>query len=171
MAMVIFAVIALGVIALGLWFTPTPAVFQRAFILLGSDTVTFQKSDPNENLIILIQVDFNPLANPLIGSLTEATFDGYAARAILADGVPQSNDPATGDSLLDLPPNATSYLWETSGVTNLPQTIFGYAVVNSTKATLYGSGLMPNGPVILTAVNQSVQIPRVFMRMLAGTIG
>lgn len=147
---------------------PTYSLFQRLFVLLGADSTTLSQTT-NLTKVILFKNEVTVNMNTILGDLTEADFDGYAARDIAANAWPQSVDPATGDSMLDARPDSTPFLWETTGVTDLPQTIYGWAVVDSTGATLYcAQNLIP--PVVLSAVNQSVTIPRAAMRMLAGSV-
>lgn len=149
---------------------PSQALFERAFILLGADSITLSKSSGGVNKILLIKEPFTPASNLDPTTLTEADFDGYAAREVLTGGLPQSIDPATGDSLITAPPDTTPYLWETTGVTNLPQTIYGFVLTNIDKTVLYGSALLPAN-VTLTAVNQSIQLPGYpTFRELAGSV-
>lgn len=149
---------------------PTQAVAERAMILLGADSTTLNKSSGSANLMILFQNPATPGPQMVMADFTEADFDGYAARDVLYDGLPESIDPVTGDILISVPPETTAYLWETTGLTNLPQTIYGYAIVNSTKTTVYAAERFDE-PIELNAVNQSISIPGMpRLRMVNGSI-
>lgn len=147
---------------------PSQAVFERAFILLGGDSLSFGPSTSAKNLLVLFQDMGPPGPGLILADCTEATFTGYAARAC-ATPSPQSIDPETGDDILSTPNDATGFLWETTNATNLPQTIVGYGIVDSTKTTLLCSASLDN-PVTLTAANQSVSIPIPNLRLPAGSI-
>jgi len=170
--MALLIVVGLVVVGLAtmLGVTPVQTVFERMMVLLGADTTTFAKTAGTENKLMLISQPFTPGQGLTIGALTEATFAGYAARSIAADAQPQSLDPATGDSLLTFAPLTDPYLWETTSGVGLPQTIYGYAIVDSTKATLYAAQLLDQGPVLLTAVNQSITVALPQMRQLNGSV-
>jgi hypothetical protein len=98
-----------------------------------------------------ITVDFNTT----MGDLTEADFDGYAPITI--------DDWAIGSLVGEAyAMDGTSVRqWTISGVTNLPQTIYGYGLVYSGLLE-YAESLA--SPIALTAVGQIVQIqPRILV--------
>lgn len=159
-----------GVFLLGsLGMIPTFTMFQRLFVLLGSDSATLNKTSILALKMILFQNEVTVDMNTDIDSLVEADFPGYAAITAKESGMPQSVDPATADSLLDFPPQAGSYLWETTGAVSPEQTIYGYALVNAAKDELFFAANLA-APVTLNAINQSVSIPRAFSRMVAGSV-
>ncbi len=164
--------VAIAIIAIGgaLGFTPSQAIFERLLVMLGNDTTTFLKTAGGLNLVLLIKAPFTPGQDLVIGDLTEADFDDYLPRDVVDGAQPQSLDPATGDSLMTLAAGAVPYLWETGSSFSGTQTIYGYAITDSTKAVLLGSELLPNGPVLLTAPNQSIQILAPVLRQLNGSL-
>lgn len=149
--------------------TPTKALFERMLVLLGGDTTTLNQGGDDEITIRLAKEPFTPSANLVIGDLTEATFTGYGARLVAEGAQPQSNDPATADSLLTFNPSSSSYNWEVTGGTGLPQTIHGYYLCSHSAETLFASALLDT-PVTLTAINDFVSIPLPQLRQLAGTV-
>jgi hypothetical protein len=148
---------------------PTSLLFQRMLVLLGADTFTLgTTSGPTTCKLHLAKAAFTPSQDLTLADFVEADFDGYAEKSAVAGPMPQSADPTNADSLVDIPPGAAGYLWETSGVTNLPQTIFGY-YLEGHGPLLMGCQLLPE-PITLTGINQSIFVPRVGFRQLAGSV-
>jgi len=148
--------------------TPTLSIFERGMVLLGSDTTTLAPA-ANALKVLLLKANFTPDPGLVIGDLVEADFDGYAAILAALAALPESLDPATGDSLLTVGPPAGGFRWETTGLTNLPETIFGFALTNNGKTTLYGCELL-TPPIILNGINQSIALDPIGFRLLAGSI-
>lgn len=137
-------------------------------ILLGADTATF--NSPADNLLVhLFQNDFSPNPAMEVSDFVEASFGGYDPITVVLGPCPQSNDPATGDSLMDIRPTSGGWLWEVSTTTGIPQTIYGYYVTDEGGSVLLGAERLLT-PVTLTAVNDSVAIQRVYARQIAGTV-
>ena len=134
---------------------PTRAIQEQMFDLLGADTTTFGAA--SKPRISLVQAPFTPGTNLTPADYDVATFDGYAPIPTATAPV-TSIDPVTGDVKLRV--NATLLLtWITTGATNLPQTIAGYVVEKSDGSVVYWSALLPSGPITLTAIGQSIEIP------------
>lgn len=142
---------------------PTLLLLERIGILVGSDTTTFANAD--NPLMCLAKNDFTPGPGLTLTDLTQADFSGYSSRA-LADGAqPESLDPATGDVLVDLLPTDGNWLYETTGLTHLPQTIYGFYVTNEDGDALYCAERLET-PINLIATNQSFVLPRTYLRFL-----
>lgn len=170
LALLVVVLLAVFAIAGAMGLTPTQAIFERMLILLGGDTATFNKTGGELNKLMLVKAPFTPGEGLTIGALTEATFAGYAAIECESGGAPQSIDPATGDSLLTIEGAGASFLWETTSGSGLPETIYGYALVNNAKDALLGADLLPGGPIVLSAVNQSIRVLLPQMRQLSGSV-
>lgn len=137
--------------------TPSLVAFKKMVDLLGADTITFAGTLS----VGLIKTPFSPSLNMSFVAGDEANFTGYAFKTLTAATRPTANDPATGDRLLTITPPVGGFVWETTGTTNLPQTIYGYYVGADTigiGGTLLGAALL-DAPVVLTATDQQVQIP------------
>jgi hypothetical protein len=147
---------------------PTRALREKAMQLLAADAATLAPA-VLENVIILVMNDIAPSEETVVGDLDEATFDGYAALDCALGTQPEGLDPANNDSLVDILPAAGMFRWETSGVTNLPQTIYGFALLDSTKATLLACERFED-PVTLTAVNQRVEVGTPQLRQQANSV-
>lgn len=147
---------------------PTLAIREKAMQLLAADTATLaQAADPNH--VVLVKNEFTPGEGAVIGDLTLADFDGSAALECGLGTQPEGLDPANADALITFVPPAGGWRWETTGVTNLPQTIYGFALTNEAETTLFACARLPT-PITLTAVNQVVSLGDLTLRQLAGSI-
>lgn len=138
-------------------------IFQHMVDLLAADTTSFANG-VNADLpghVILIKEAFTPSPDidPLALQAIEADFTGYTTGGISSSTGTQNTamDPLTSDYLLQLKQPAGGFRWETTGTTNLPQTIYGYAVLDLDTPRCYWSALFDT-PVVLTAQNQTVQV-------------
>src|SRR6266404_3262845 len=84
--------------------------------------------------VVLFKAPFTPMPDldPVAMLLTQADFDGYVANGISSATGTQNTalDPLTSDYLLQLKLPVGGFRWETTGTTNLPQTIYGFGVFN-----------------------------------------
>jgi len=146
---------------------PSTALFERGPVLLGADTTTLALA---ANLKLgLIMAPFTPSPGLLFASLTLATFDGYTPLVPTPGTQPESLDPSNGDAIIDLADPVGGWRWETTGVTNLPQTIYGFLLYNSSTSLLYASELLPD-PITLTAINQAIVLNRPTLRFAASGV-
>lgn len=148
---------------------PTDTVFARMLALLGADTLTVgTTATPTACTVALVKATFSPGPTLRLADIVEADFDGYAAKTVASAPQPQSNDPSNGDSILLIPPLAGGFNWETTGLTNLPQVIYGYVVIGH-GPEIVGSALI-SPPINLTGVNQGISIPSPTFRQVNGTV-
>lgn len=147
---------------------PTRAVREKAAQLLAADAATLAPA-VDANVIALVMAAFTPGENLTLGSLTFATFDGATPLEVGVGTQPEGLDPNTNDALISMLPPVTGWRWETTGTTNLPQTIFGYALVTDGLAVLLASDVLET-PIVLTAVNQVVILPALAIRQLANSM-
>lgn len=142
---------------------PTNLLSVRIGTIIGADTVTLANVD--NPVMRLAKNDFTPGPGLVLADLIEASFSSYAARA-LADGAqPESQDPSTGDVLVDLIPTAGNWRYETGGTSDLPQTIYGFYLTNEAGDALYCAERLEN-QVDLVAPDQSFVLPRTYLRFL-----
>jgi hypothetical protein len=147
--------------------SPTQVIMTALSTLLGADAGTLAQA-----LVVgLIKHAFVPTLAPVLLAADEADFDGYAPIAVGAATRPTAFDPATGDRMLDIPPPAGGYRWETTGATNLAQTIYGWYVGDDVIGTgvIFETGLF-DAPIILNGIDQLVEVPQILIRMLAGGV-
>lgn len=147
---------------------PSQLIIERSMILLGQDTLTLNQTTDVLKLA-LIQAPFAPGPTLAVADVDLADFDGSSPKLCDAGALPESLDPQNGDVLLDVRPDAGGFLFEVTGTSNLPQTIYGWAILNNDLSVLYGSEMLA-APITLTAVNQSLEIGRVTLRLPAGSL-
>lgn len=127
--------------------------------LLAADSTTLAPAI-TANQIALISDPFTPDENLVIGGLTLANFVTSTPLAGSTGAQSVAIDPATGDQVITIKVPAGGWRWVTTGLTNLPQTIYGFALTDSTGATLIGVAALPV-PVTLTAIGQQVDLGEV----------
>lgn len=134
---------------------------------LGSDSLTFFGV---ALFLRLIKVEFDPALDKVFLAADEANFDGYAAGGgVIAAAVrATANDAATGERLIVIPPATNGNRWETTGITALPQVVYGFALstdsVGLDTADIMYMDLLDE-PVELTAIDQEVDVPLVRLRV------
>ena len=147
---------------------PSNGIFQRRDVLLSADTTTLAPA-ANPPKVRLLKAPFTPADDLVWADLTECDFDGYAAIACAVGAQAQSIDPLTGASLVTMLAPVGGWRWETTGLTNLPQTVYGWTLVPNDLSSVYGSELFDT-PIVLQGVNEQVLIPTVQFATLPGTM-
>ncbi len=136
---------------------------KRMAELLAADTATLAKA-ADANKVVLVAGAFASNEDLDLDSLTLASFDGGTPKLLALDEQFCGIDPLTGDSILSLVPPAGGFRWETTGTTNLPQTIYGVIVTNNAGDELYGSHIFRT-PVSLTIAGQVIAIDALTLRV------
>lgn len=147
---------------------PTKVLREQAMKLLAADATTLAPAaDPNH--MVLIQNNFTPTEDTVVGDLEPADFDGATPKEVVVGTQPEALDPATKDAIIDILAPAGGFRWETTGTTNLPQTIYGVALMNEAETVLLASEKFDN-PVVLNSVNERVEFDNAHLRQLMGSI-
>jgi len=122
---------------------------------LAANTVLFPVATPPEAILFKNNVALTE--DLVVADLDLADFDGYAP--IPSDAPPFSAaiDPVSGDQIVTIDEPAGGWRWETSGVTNLPQTIYGFGLTNGAGTVLHAAALLDD-PVTLTAAGQEINL-------------
>jgi len=136
--------------------------------LLAADATTLAPA-ANGNKIALINAAFVADENAVIGGLSFADFDGSAPKVCGTGDQQAGIEPATQDQLITMLEPAGGFRWETTGVTNLPQTIYGFALTDNAGAVLLGVEQL-DAPVTLTALGQEINLGAVQMRIVTNPI-
>lgn len=124
--------------------------------LLASDSSTLAPATlPNK--MGLAKNNFSLTENLVIGDIVAADFDGSTLIPGAAGAQQTGLDPATNDQVLTIKDPAGGYRWITTGSTQLPQTIYGYYLVDTTGANLLMAGRF-NTPITLTDVGQVINL-------------
>jgi len=147
---------------------PTAALREQAMKLLAADPTTLAPA-ADANKMALVMADFVPSEDTVLADLTFATFDGSTPISVGLGTQPEALDPATNDAMIDFIPPVTGFRWETTGTTNLPQTIYGFALTNLAGDALLACERFAT-PVELDAINQRVDVGAPTLRQLAGSI-
>jgi len=105
----------------------------------------------------LSMAPFTPEPDLGVGDVIEATFDGYAELSAPAGAQHAFTDPTTGQRIVQMIPPAGGWHWETSGVTDLPMTIYGFYVTDLADAVVLGSALLVP-PIVLTGSGQALDL-------------
>lgn len=147
---------------------PSLALREKAMQLLAADTATLAPA-ANEIKIALVKSAFVPSEQLVLADVDLADFDGSTPLEVKLNAQPEGLDPLTNDSVIDLIPDLGLWRWETTGLTNLPQTIHGYVLLNAAEDTVFASALLPQ-QITLDAINQRVDLDEVSLTQAAGSI-
>jgi hypothetical protein len=147
---------------------PTKAVRLALGTLLAADTTTLAPA-VTANKISLIKAPFTPSENLVIGDLTLADFATSTAIAGTLGAQLVGTDPATLDQVITIKDPLGGYRWITTALTNLPQTIYGFALTDSTLATLLAVAVLP-APVTLQEVGQFIDLGSVQLTIVTRPI-
>jgi hypothetical protein len=110
-----------------------------------------------------------PSENLVAADVTPATFIGSTPIEVELGAQGEGTDPNNDDGIISILPPVGGFRWETTATTNLPQTIYGFALMNEAQTTLFGAEALET-PIVLTGTNQVVQLPEVQFRELAGCL-
>jgi hypothetical protein len=143
--------------------TPSATLQSDIATLLAHDTGTLAAATAVN--IHLAQNPFVPSPSLALASLTEANFTGYAALAGTSGNQNVYQDPLSGLQTVELIPPAGGWHFATTGVSNLPQTIYGWYVTDHLNAVLYGSGLLAT-PIPLSISGQAFDLPSLLFQFL-----
>jgi len=148
---------------------PIAALRLAALELLGADSATLNPGVGDEVEIMLVQNDFAPAESIILADVTLANFDGSTAISAGAGAQPVLADPGTNDAIMDIKMPAGGYRWETTGMTHLPQTIYGYVLLDSAHTVVYAAQRFVS-PITLTAINQRIDIGQPTIVLPANTM-
>jgi len=145
----------------------TAEIVNRMAELLGADTVTL--AAPTTFVALhLAKEPFTPGPNLELTDLVEADFDGYVELHAASAATQVYTDPQTGETIIQVREPAGGWFWETSGETNLPQTIHGVYLTSPDGLTLHASGLFDQlglPAVALTGTGQGLSWPQATLRL------
>lgn len=136
--------------------TPSAALQLQIATLIAHDTTTLANATALHIHLAIAAFVPTPQLDPT--TLVEATFAGYAPIDPTAGNQLVYTDPVSGLITVELAAPAGGWHFQTTGTSNLPQTVYGWWVTDHTDAVLYGSGLLDT-PVPLTLSGQGFDIP------------
>jgi hypothetical protein len=147
--------------------TPTQTMLDSVATQIATDTSVLAAALFVQ--VFLIKAPFVPGPTLTIGGLTPADFATSTPIANTSAVILKYTDPQTGEWLIEVPPPAGGWHWVVTAGTNLPQTIYGYGLMDSTGAILYGTALFPT-PLLLNASGQGLDTPPINFRLSAGAL-
>jgi len=119
--------------------------------------------------VVPLKAAYTPGPDLAFGGISVANFDG--STAIVQDDEPVIyTDPGTGDIIVNLVEPAGGWQWVTTGTTNLPQTIYGYALLNAAGNALVGVTVPLVDPIVLTASGQGIDAGPLTFRIPLGSL-
>lgn len=118
---------------------------------------TFLSQPTNANIVRLISADFALSEGLVVGDLTFANFDGSTALDVALDDQQVGTDPLTNQQKVTLVEPLGGWRWEVTGTTNLPQNIFGVALLTAASASLLAVEKLPT-PITLTEIGQEINL-------------
>jgi len=140
----------------------------KAMSLLAADTGTLAPA-ANAIYVALVMNNIAPSETIVFADVTMATFDGSTELAVELNAQPEGFDPATTDSVIDLKAPVGGFRWAVTGLTNLPQTIYGYVLLNHAKDTVWASQLLET-PQTLNVVGDRIDLGDVSLTLPANSI-
>jgi hypothetical protein len=127
-------------------------------LLAAQATTLAPATDPN--VLALISAPFNLTENLIAADLTLADFTGSTPIEGVTGTQEVGIDPVTLAQVIEVTPPLGGYRWETTNTTNLPQTIYGYALLNNAMSTLLAVGELPD-PITLQDAGQFIDVDSV----------
>jgi hypothetical protein len=132
----------------------------HAFVAAGaSAATTFNPATGSEQLIVLFKNNPTITVDTVLADLVLADFGGYAAIECGAGAPGVYMDPATGQWEIRPVEPAGGFEWVVDADDNLPQSIYGFALLNNAGTTLVAAEKF-DAPKVLTAQNQVVDVPQ-----------
>jgi len=144
------------------------ALREKMAQLLAADATTLAPAT-DANLVTLAQAAFNPSELLAIGDVTPADFDGSDPIEITVGVQAEGLDPLNADAIITLSPPVGGFRFETTGTTNLPQTIYGVYVTDNGATKILCSKLLDQ-PITLTTINQVIDLGDLNLRQLANSL-
>lgn len=146
----------------------TLALREGAAELLAADPDTLAPV-ADANKMVLLKAPINPGENVPFIDLVPADFDGSTPLDCGLGTQPSGLDPTTSDSIITLKSPAGGWRWESTGLTNLPQTVYGAALMNNAMDGYYGAMVLDT-PVTIANTNQVIDLGPQTFRLLAGSL-
>jgi len=113
------------------------------------------------NKVRLVIADFTPDEDMVFADITSADFDGSTPLAAALGAQQVGLDPLTGDQIVTMVEPLGGWRWITTGLTNLPQVVYGYALCDEVAAPVLLGLTKLDSPISLTIVGQEIRIGQV----------
>jgi len=145
---------------------PVKDFITAAGVAIGADT-SWLAQPTTFVAVALIKLPFTPSPARVLGDLTLADFTGSTPLHAASAATQVTSDPFSGSVVLQVREPAGGWHWVTGDAVNLPQTIYGYALLSSDLATLIATAAL-NTPIPLTGAGQGIDIGQVRVVLAQG---
>lgn len=142
---------------------PTKVLADQLATLLATDSGSIAHAT-NAVKVGLITAPFVPANGLVVADLTISAVTGLTPLSGVAGNQVESIDPVTAERFVEIKAPAGGFRWETPGGFTGPVTVYGFALLDSTAAVLYGTQAVQD-PVVLTAPNQAITAPPLGFRI------
>lgn len=138
---------------------PSRSLWEAMIDLLAADAGTLAPP-ANAMHVHLAIANFIPGLDLDIGTLTEATFTGSAAKSVTLGAQTVLVDPVTGKRKIQLGEPVGGWTWICTVAPAVAETVYGVYVTDNADAVLIGSFLLDT-PVVIQAVDESVVVGKI----------
>lgn len=135
---------------------------QNLDVLVKGEVITLALFTPDagdEPKIMLFKNNLTPNRTTVFADLVEADFTGYARKACGAGAASGLKNPVTGCWEIRPKEPLGGFEFNTTGTGELPQTIYGYALVASDEDVIFAIGTFET-PILLNEVLQVIDVPQ-----------
>lgn len=146
---------------------PMKAVRLALGELLAADTSTLAPVAANK--IALIVNAFALDENLDIGTLSFATFTGGDPKAGASGAQQVGTDPVTGDQVITILAPVGGWRWECTADPTLPETIYGWALINDAEDAILAAAILP-APIAISESGQFIDLGAVNMTFVLAPI-
>lgn len=147
---------------------PMIAVREQIGNLLAADATTLAPAT-NGNKIALITQVFTPSETLVASNLTLASGNGLDPIQGVTGAQSVGLDPVSQEQIILIKAPAGGYKWISSGTIGTPITLYGYALLDSTLATLLAVQAFPT-PITITAAGYLVDVDPTEMTIVLSPI-
>lgn len=136
--------------------TPVASLIEAMAVALSDSVPLAQASALNR--VGLVMAPFTPSPTTAYADLVLATFTGATPKTVALGAQGAAQDPVTNQQVITIVEPVGGWRFVTTDAVNLPQTIYGFALFDSTgPGPLIGCELLSE-PVTLVAAGQEINL-------------
>jgi hypothetical protein len=152
----ILALLALSAVVGLRFMLPMVATRLRLGTLLADDTTTLAPAE-DANLLGLVTNSFTLVETLTAGDLTIASTNGLAPIACATGDQGVGIDPVSQQQIITIIPGMGTFRWVSSGSFTEPITVYGFALTDSTGATLIAAQTLAT-PVVFSEAGYQIDL-------------
>lgn len=149
--------------------SPSATLSDAPPALLAADATTLAPA-ANANQVHLIINPINP-ETYIFNAADEATFTGGAAKNVGLGAQTVFRDPVTSDWIVILKEPVGGWTWVCTVTPGAPETAYAVCVTDNAGTTTLGSGLLTQGPTVISAAGDGVAEGDIVLRFPPGYMG